>query len=257
MAIQAQTREGQYGEDILGALASTEAFPDSALTTARLAAVTGRDPALVRRIVGDLLALGLVEYQPGTSRLRLGWSLYTYAARITQARLATSSQQVLTRLAQTCCESAWLVVRQGADAVTVAEATPSTLVQTFSWVGRSFPIVRSDAGPMLIADLADDDLDELLGDAPLPPTSARRAPRSLRGVKRLVASARSAGFSILDEQAEPGLTSVATPVCDFRGRLVAAVVVTGPAERIRPQLVEVTNAARAAAAELSGTLGSM
>lgn len=257
MATQTQTRERQNGEDILDALASADGLPESALTASRLAAVTGRDPALVRRIVSDLLALGLVQYHPGTRRLRLGWVLYTYAARITQTRLATSSQQILDRLAQTCRESAWLVVRQGADAVTVAEATPPTSVQTISWVGRSFPVVRSDAGPMLIADLAEGDLHELLGDAPLPRTSARRAPRSVRGVKRLVATARSAGFSILDEQAEPGLTSVAAPVRDFRGRLVAAVVVAGPAERVRPALTETTDAALAAAAELSETLGSV
>ncbi len=219
--------------------------------------MTDRDPALVRRIVTDLRALGLVEYHPGTRRLRLAWTLYSLAARITHTRLARSSERVLKQLSQDCRESAWLVVRQGADAVTVAEATPPTLVQTVSWVGRGFPIVRSDAGPVLLGEMADDDVDELLGDAPLPATSARRAPRSMRGVKKLVATARSAGFSILDEQTEPGLTSVAAPVRDFRGRLVAAVVVTGPAERVRPRLSEITDATLAAATELSGTLGSV
>lgn len=246
----------QNGQDILEALASTDGTPASALTVPGLASATGRDPVLVRRIVDDLRELGLVEHHPNSPGLRLAWELYAYAARITQSRLATSSRQALDRLARDCRESAWLVVRQGADAVTVAEANPPSSVQTISWAGRSFPIVRSDAGPMLMADLGDDDLDELLGDAPLPPSAARRAPRSLRGIKRMVAAARADGFSIVDEQTEPGLTSVATPVRDFRSRIVAAVVVTGPAQRVRPRLAEITRAALETASELSETLGS-
>jgi IclR family transcriptional regulator, KDG regulon repressor len=244
------------GEDLLDALAATEEPPGTPLTVARLASATGRDPGLVRRVIDDLVELGLVERHPGSNRLRLAWSLYAHTARITQTRLASSGQQVLERLATACGESAWLVVRQGADAVTVAEAIPPTSVLTVSWVGRSFPIARSDAGAMLMVDLSGPDLDELLGDAPLPRSRAPRAPRSIRGVKRLIADAKAADYSVIDEQTEPGLASVAAPVRDFRSRLVAAVVVTGPASRIRSRLPDTIDATVGAAADLSAELGS-
>lgn len=197
------------------------------------------------RIAADLLALGYVEHRPGTSRLRLAWELYTWSAQVTQARLASSGQDVLDRLSAACRESAFLVVRQGADAVTVAESIAPAAVQVVSWVGRSYPIARSDAGPMLLADLDPAEVDELLRDVPSGPA----------GLEGLVAEARAAGVSVLDEQTEPETASAAAPVRDFRRRQVAVVVVSAPAARLRPRMQAVAKLVLSAARELSERLG--
>ena len=237
------------GEDILDVLARE----DAGLSVARLSVLTGRDRGLVGRVVDDLCALGLLE-RTHERRVRLGWALYAAASRVSQERLSSRGQPILDRLAARCGESAYLVARQGSQSVTLAEAMPHLAVQGVSWVGRAQPVARGDAGPLLLMDVGVDVLPGLVGD-PLPPTTAPRAPRGVRDLERLIDQARRDLYCVLDELVEPDVTSVAAPVWDFRGRLVAAVPVVGPSARVRRHLDAILSAVVEAAGELTRNLG--
>lgn len=245
----------QCGEDLLAALAAPESQRDGGLTASRLAAITGRDRGLTARVVEDLLALDLVERDTTTRRLRLGWGLYAAAARVVEGRLAGRGQPVLDRLARGSGESAYLVVRHGTQSVTLAEAVPDKAVQGVSWVGRSVPVVRGDAGPVLLSDLDPVAIRELIGPEPLPPAPGRRAPKTTAGVLRLVARARGDGYGVLDEHVEPAAASISAPVHDFRGRLAGAVVVVGPSSRVRNQEAAIRDAVLLGARQLTESLG--
>lgn len=241
--------------DLLEALGSDAARAESGLTTSRLAELTGRDRGLVTRVVGDLVELGFVERQVGTRRLRLGWRLYVAAQQVADKRLARLGQPVLERLAERTSESAYVCVLHGAESVTLAEASPQQALQVVSWVGRSYPVARSDAGPALMLDLTLAEFAALLGRGPLPESRAARAPETLDGLWTLVDEARRRGISLLDEQADEHVASVAAPVRGMRGRVVAAVVVTGPAVRVRNRFDALADDVLAAARELSHSVG--
>jgi DNA-binding IclR family transcriptional regulator len=49
-------------------------------------------------------------------------------------------------------------------------------------------------------------------------------------------AARERGYSIVDEEAEPGLYSLAVPIRDFKGDVVAALQVVGAKTRLQPRL---------------------
>jgi DNA-binding IclR family transcriptional regulator len=49
-------------------------------------------------------------------------------------------------------------------------------------------------------------------------------------------AARARGYSIVDEEAEPGLYSLAVPIRDFKGDVVAALQVVGAKTRLQPRL---------------------
>jgi DNA-binding IclR family transcriptional regulator len=247
------------GLDVLEVVARAQSAPPStreALSISALAAATGRERSLVRRVVADLVALGLLEHERATGRLRLGWKLYVAAASITSARLATRAQPILDALAASSREAAYLVVRQGADAVTLAESTSGMAVQVVSWVGRSFPVVRSDAGPILLQDLTQREIHELVGGDALPRSHARNAPRDIGGLLALIEAARRDQVSLLDEQAEVEVSSAAAAVRDFREQLLGALVVSGPAQRAHARLPELARLVQDAARELSGALGA-
>ena len=220
-----------------------------------LAAMTDRDRSLVSRIAADLVALRLLDREPRSRRLRLSWLLYTHAARVAEQRLVRRSGRLLQGLAEATGESAYAVVRSGTDAVTIAEASPPQAVVVASWVGRSWPVARSDAGPMLLAELRPAEIRKLLGER-LPPSRAANAPRSVKDLLALVDAARDAGVSVLDEQADRDVASVAAPVRDHRGRMVAVIVLTGPSLRMRPRLEDLAERIAIAAATLSSELGA-
>jgi len=243
------------GLDLLTALANQPAH-EPPLTSSRLAAMTGRDRGIVARVVDDLCELGLIERDADERGLRLGWGLYAAAAQLVELRVVSTGQQLVERLAVQSGESSYLVRRRGAHSLTVAEAMPRVAVRGVSWLGRSQPVARGDAGPVLLMDLSRAELRALLGGGPLPPSTGVNAPRTIEDLERSIGKARADGVCVLMEHVEAGVASVGAPVTDFRRRVVGAVVVVGPATRISPKLPAVVEAVRSAAAELSAALGS-
>jgi DNA-binding IclR family transcriptional regulator len=242
------------GLDLLVAMAD-HVPGDGPLTSSRLAALTGRDRGLVARVVDDLVELGLVERDPVDRSLHLGWGLYTAVAQVVERRIITRGQPLLDQLALACGESAYLVRRRGGQSVTLAEAMPHVSVRGVSWLGRSVPVTRGDAGPVLAMDLSSAELRDVLGPGPLPATSGARAPRTREAFEREIATARANGVCLLVEQTEAGVASVGAPVRDFRSRLAGAIVVVGPSDRVESKSAPIIAAVRAAASQLSIDLG--
>lgn len=243
------------GEDLLVALADARSHGLNGMSARGLAEATGRDRKLVARVVDDLHELGFVEIEPASRAISLGWGLRALAAQVADQRLVVRGQSVVDRLAAQSRESAYLVIRRGSLSVTLAEAMPDLGVRGMSWVGRSQPVVRGDAGPVLLMDLTSEDLATVIGPEPLPHCSARRAPRSAKGVERLVTQARLRGFCVLEGLVEDDVTSVGAPVYDFRARLVGALVIVGPTPRVTGQLVRATDLVVKAAGTLTHALG--
>lgn len=224
------------------------------LTTARLAAITGRDRGLVSRVVDDLCELGLVERRDDR-HLQLSWGFFATAARLVERRLVDRGQPLLDGIAAGHDESVYLVRRHGTQSITVAEAVPGVSVRSVSWLGRSQPVVRGDAGPVLLMDLSSAEVRRLLGAGPLPPAIGDRALGSIHELEEQIELVRRAGFCVLDEQVEAGVASVGAPVRDFQGRLTAAIVVVGPAPRVIGRVDQLSAAVVSAAHELSLLLG--
>jgi IclR family transcriptional regulator, KDG regulon repressor len=249
-------RSRQSGdEEVLDALTSDRAEAVGGLTISELAETTGRHRSHVSRIVNDLIELGLADRDPVTRRLTLSWKLYAQAARIGEERLRRRSGAHLRRLAAATGESAYAVVRIGTDALTISEAQSDQFVAVVSWVGRTWPVARSDAGPALLSAMSDTQVRDLLRD-PLPDTAAVKAPRTLDELLQLVDEVRRTGVSLLDLQAEEDIASAAAPVIDHRGHPVAALCVSGPADRIRPRMEIVGREVVAAARALSAAVGA-
>jgi IclR family pca regulon transcriptional regulator len=53
-----------------------------------------------------------------------------------------------------------------------------------------------------------------------------------------LAAARVRGYSVVDEEAEPGLYSLAVPVRDFTGEVAAALQIVGTRARLEPRRTE-------------------
>lgn len=243
------------GLELLTAIADHQ-HEGAALTPGRLAAITGRDRGLVTRVAADLLELGLVERGVDGRSLRLGWGLYASAVQLVDRRVVSRGQPVLDRLSMRTGESTYLVRRQASHSFTAAEAMPHSSVRGISWLGRSLPVVRGDAGPVLLMDLSRAELRTLLGTGPLPVSTGRNAPMTLAEFEREVEKVRANGVCVLLDQVEAGVSSVGAPVRDFRRRLVGAVVLVGPTARVEHSVHQLVEAVSSAAAELSAALGA-
>ena len=106
-----------------------------------------------------------------------------------------------------------------------------------NWIGRPIDLHASAAGKLLLAEL-----DDRAAAAWIRRERPRRlTPRTLTTRGELLhelARVREQGWAEIDGESEVGLASVAVPVRDPDGNLVAMLGYSGPAERLdRPALV--------------------
>jgi DNA-binding IclR family transcriptional regulator len=198
-------------------LDTLEAGPTS---LAQLVAATGLARPTVHR-----LALALVHHRLVSrdmqGRFVLGRRLVELAAAAGEDRLIASAGPVLLSLRDATGESAQVFRRQGDARVCVASAERPVGLRDTIPVGTQLSMKAGSAAQVL---LAWEDHERLLEGL----RGARFTPTVLAGVRR-----RGWGQSLGER--EPGVASVSAPVRGPSGRVIAAVSISGPIERLSRQ----------------------
>ncbi|MFI9168755.1 IclR family transcriptional regulator domain-containing protein [Streptomyces lincolnensis] len=177
--------------------------------------------AAARRLLLTLADLGYVHCDGRLFRLtprvlELG---YAYLAGLTLPQIA---EPHLEQLVAQVKESSSLCVLDGDDIVYVARVPTRRIMSASITVGTRFPAYATSVGRIMLADLPDGQLDARLGRLELRPLTERTivAPEALRTELGRV---RRQGYALVDQELEEGLRSVAAPVRDRSGAVVAAV----------------------------------
>lgn len=242
------------GIDVLLALGSEDAIGQGGLGVTRMADLLGREKSQISRTLKILAQYGLVDRDPDTLAYRLGWRIFALAHLAGERRLIDDARPLLARVVASISERAHLSVLEGADALTVLSESPPHAIQAVGWIGRVVPAYCTSAGRALLIDLGRGDLEKVFDGVRF----RRFGPNTVRNVAELAArieEARSAGYAIVDEEFEPGLVGVAAPVRDSRGRVIAALNISGPKFRF-VKLDAAGSELTGAADELSASLGA-
>ena len=242
------------GLAILRAIETEEALGAAAPGVTKIAALIGSDKSQVSRSLKILVDDGLVDRDPNTLGYRIGWRLLAMAGRSSRSNLLAVAQPLLKRLVRETGERAHLSVLGGTVVLTVLSEGSEHAVQAAGWVGRSVPLHSTSSGRALLLDHTREELAALFVGRSFAGTTAK-APRNLRQLHERIAAARADGFAVVDEEFEPGLVGVAAPVRDFGGRIVAALNVSAPKFRFAARLARAGEQVKAAADELSASLG--
>ena len=199
-------------------------------TVADIAADLGKDRSQVSRSLRGAQQEGFLERREQRS-YALNWSLFTDAQLLTEQRLQTDGATALEGLARETDEGCLLGVLSGDSTVTIGERVPTSSHMVGSWLGRPYPAYCSDAGQALLWEASDAEVRTVLAAAAF----VRHGPNTPVDVEDFLTrlrDARARGYSIVDEEAEPGLYSLAVPIRDFKGDVAAALQVVGPKTRL-------------------------
>jgi IclR family pca regulon transcriptional regulator len=198
-------------------------------TLSDVARATGLSRAAVRRFLLTLEQLGYVRDADGrfalTPRvLELG---YAYLSSLTLPEVA---QPHLERLVAEVHESSSVSVLDGADIVYVARVPTRRIMSVTISVGTRFPAYATSMGRVLLAGLPDKQVDEMLAGSDLRKLTSVtiRSPQKLR---EEIDRVRRQGYAIVDQELEAGLRSIAAPLRDSGGRVVAAINLSTQASR--------------------------
>ncbi|NEK56465.1 IclR family transcriptional regulator [Geodermatophilus sabuli] len=196
--------------------------PDRAsLSCSDLARRTRLPLSTVHRLAGDLVTWGALE-RDADGRLRIGLHLWEVTSLVPHAlQLRESALPFLADLSLATQENALLAVPEGPDVVLTEWVAGRAAVPVTLRVGGRMPVHATSAGLVLLAHAPVGVQDQVLG-GPLPRLTDRTitAPDRLR---RVLADIRCRGHAVSDRMVHPDSLSVAAPVVDAGGRVVAAL----------------------------------
>jgi IclR family transcriptional regulator, pca regulon regulatory protein len=201
--------------------------PDRSLS--EVAHATGLTRAAARRFLMTLADLGYVRsdgrrFSLTPRVLELG---YAYLSGLTLPEVAEAHLEALVARVS---ESSSVALLDGPDIVYVARVPASRIMRVNISIGTRFPAYATSMGRVLLAALDDAAVDAYLASTELVPFTRRTVhdPEALRGV---LATVRERGFALVDQELEDGLRSLAAPIHDRAGTVVAAVNVSAHAHR--------------------------
>jgi IclR family transcriptional regulator, acetate operon repressor len=195
-----------------------------------LAERVGLAKSTVSRMLGTLEASGAVEQIEGGGPYRLGPLVMEIAAASAPNRtLAEAAHPVLVELSNATAEAVGLAVREDDVVRFTDQCTPPGEVQVRDWTGSTAPLHWTPSGLILLAFAAQPDVDGYLQrtlEASTPNTMTD--PVALRA---RLQQARFNGWVWVYGEFSLELNSVAAPVFDRAGHVLAAVNLHGPSYR--------------------------
>ncbi len=204
-----------------------------AQTLSEVASKTGLTRAGARRILLTLQTLGYVasdgKYFELTPRiLDLG---FAYLSSQPLWNLATPLLETLAEAVQESCSAG---VLDGLDIVYVARVHTHKIMSTNLGVGSRLPAFWTSMGRMLLAGQPDDRLQALMA---IRPREAFTRYTLVEDADLLTAidQVRHQGWALINQELEEGLISMAAPVLNAQGQVVAAINVSGQANRTNPE----------------------
>ncbi|TDD88982.1 IclR family transcriptional regulator [Saccharopolyspora karakumensis] len=207
--------------------AFNEANPE--MTLSEVARATDLSRAAARRFLHTLVHLGYV-WTDGrvfalTPRvLELGFS---YLSSVSLPEIA---QPHLEQLVSEVHESASVSVLDGTDVVYVARVPTSRIMAVSINIGTRFPAYATSMGRVMLADLPEDKLHAHLDQIDLAPLGPHTITTRAELIEEL-ARIREQGWALVDQELEAGLRSIAAPIRDRYGRVVAAANISSHASR--------------------------
>ena len=225
------------------------------LTISQLSQRTGIPRAAVRRCLYTLAQLGYVNADEGRDFMLSPRILSLGHAYLSSTPLTAAAQPLLDRVSDVLHESSSIALFEGDEILYVARSSTNRRIMSVDLgIGTRLPAYCTSMGRVLLAYLSPAERDAYLSRVKM----IMLTPRTIASADKLrqeLDRVGRAGYAIVDQELEIGLRSIAVPVRDQAGKVVAAMNIGTHASRVTLAEMERTflPELRSAAIEL-GTL---
>ncbi len=227
---------------------------DRELGVSELARRLGLGKSTVHRLLTTLVAEHLLERDPYSGQYRLGLAVHDLAAAAVPNDLHEAVSGLLETLRNRTGETVQVAVLDGREVVYVERIDSPHTLRLFLEVGRRNWAHSTGTGKALLAHLPKTELMQLLDGWEMPALT----PYTITDPARLVEELREVrrrGYAQNLHESEVGVLSVSAPIRDRSGKVVAALSVAGPAQRMQPVMNQITYGVIEAAALASRRMG--
>jgi len=202
------------------------------MTLSEVAQKTGMTRAAARRFLLTLEALGYAcadgkRFSLTPKVLELGFS-YLSSMDVWDVAMPFM-EQVTEEIRESCSAS----VLEGNDVVYVARVPTKRIMSVSLHLGARLPAFATSMGRVLLAALSDEDARAIIQGS----NRTRFTQATVTGLDDLmeiVRTTRTQGYALVNQELEEGLCSVAVPLVNSSGRVLAALNVSGHSSRTTP-----------------------
>lgn len=200
------------------------------MSLAEVAQVVDLPRAAVRRSLLTLKELGYVAsdgklFYLTPAILRLGFSY------LASQPLSQIAQPYVNRLRERFQESSSVSVLDSNEIIYIARATAIRLLSSALNIGSRLPAYCTSMGRVLLSSLDEDQLNAYFKSVKLIRFTDRTVTNEAE-LRQILAQVREAAYCIIDQEREIGLRSIAVPVRNRAGTVVAALNISGQAGRL-------------------------
>lgn len=192
-----------------------------------IAQTVGLHKSTVHRMLATLEERGFVVRDPASDRYRLGLRIWELSANMSGADdPAVISLPEMERLGEMLGETISLYLRDGNERIRIQAVQSSQAVRRVAPVGARMPLYVGASSKVLLAFEESQKREELLVNISWPDSfDKEQFFDQLEEIRKL-------GYATSIEEREQGAAAVAAPIFTRGGKLVAALSVSGPANRL-------------------------
>ncbi|MDB5572822.1 MAG: Transcriptional regulator, IclR family [Hyphomicrobiales bacterium] len=185
----------------------------------------------VYRLASTLVSEGMLEQNRENDKYRLGLALFGLGALVRQRmNVSTEARPHIFALREATNETVHLAVPEGAQIIYVYDLESTQAIRQRANLGERKPAFCSAEGRAMLAYAEPEQVEAVIAAGLAPRTPYTQTdPARLREALEQV---RQTGYALEDEQSELGMRSLAAPIRDAEGRVVAAVGIAGPVQRL-------------------------
>ncbi len=226
---------------VANAIRLTQAFSEHEyeMGISALATRLGLAKSTVHRLASTLVEYNMLEQNKETGKYRLGLALFELGTLVRRKmEVAPAAQSEIHALAEATGETIQLAILDHLSVLYIRIRESRQAVRTSSTLGTRAPAHCTSVGKVLLA-FQPPDVVQAVIEHGLERHTANTVtdPDALRAE---LGAIRTRGYAIDDEEMEVGLRCVAAPIRDHSGRVVAAISVAAPVQRMTKKTVQST-----------------
>ena len=221
-----------------------------------LAELAGINSSSAHRLLATLVNRGYLKQPHPRGKYSLGYKFLEYGASVkAKLNIVDIAMPIMQELMGKISESISIAVLDSDAAVQVGRVEANHVLKISPQLGRRIPLHNTGPGKILLAHMRKQEIDNFLKNTELIRETKNTITDSSR-LMREINEIRKKGVAFDDEEAQIGIRSIAAPVKNSEGIIIASLSMIGPSTRInKRRLKELVAPVRKAAADISRLMG--
>ncbi len=214
------------------ALMILEILAKESMTATEIQKKLELNKSTVHRLMMTLLGRGFVERNENTGIYTIGLKMVEISSiRLNQVELKTEALPYLHQLANKVNMSVQLAIYDEGEAVFIEKVEKYMSFHMYCQTGKRIPLYCSAVGKSLLLDKSNSDILNILDKITFSKFTDKTK-RTSEEVLHDIMESRPLGYTKDNSEHEANVYCVASPIYDYRGKIVAAASLTGFSDKI-------------------------